>query len=75
MWFMSYQACGRCSGSTVSWCWCCVVGKAGPPLYIISAYNNIWYRPIYRPYMHLVPYSPYMAVGHIGRLARFIGRE
>jgi hypothetical protein len=49
-----------------------VKSKAGPPLYIISAY--ISYRPIYRPYMRLVPYLPYMAVGP-GRLVRYIGRE
>jgi hypothetical protein len=49
------------------------MSKAGPPLYIISTY--ISYRPVYTPYMRLVPYLPYMAVRRIGRLARYIGRE
>jgi hypothetical protein len=52
-----------------------VISKAGPPLYIISAY--ISYRPIYLRllYLRLAPYLPYMAVGHRGRLARYTGRE
>jgi hypothetical protein len=54
------------------------MSKAGPPLYMISAYISYTEdssRPRYTPYMRLVPYLPYMAVRHIGRLARYIGRE